>query len=213
MLKLRQDFVETISQLFLEKYCPHAFNRVLALRQSDQLEELAPRDQSRQDLSFSKAALHRCSFFDLVSQSNEGFLTLQGYFIKAALLLDRDTHPGLYEGTIEYGGASTGLEGTDGRMGDPRYSGHFNQQTPSLRTPLHTNHLMAQVTDMPSVSGGFAHLNLQSHCGPLGQTNASFCIEVDEFKFFKIIRSVLFRAHKRASVIQSVTDDLASLFE
>lgn len=195
MLKLKQDFVETISQLFLEKYCPKAFNCVLTNRKSEQIEELTQLEQFRSDLSFSKAALHSCSFFDLISQSNEGFLTLQSYFIKAALLLDRDAHAGLYAGTIEYGGASTGLEGTDGRIADPRLSGHFNQQTPSLRTPLYTNHLMTQAADMPSISGGFAHLNLQSQCGPIGKTNASFCIEVDEFKFFKIIRSVLFRAH------------------
>jgi hypothetical protein len=40
MLKLKQDFVETISQLFLEKYCPAAFNCVLINRKSEQIEEL-----------------------------------------------------------------------------------------------------------------------------------------------------------------------------
>ena len=124
-------------------------------------------------------------------------------------------HVGQYAGTIEYGGASTGLEGTDERMGDPRMPGHFiGQQTPSLRTPLYTNHMMTNPHEMPSMSaGGFAHFHLQSQGGPHGQTNASFAIEVDEFKFFKIIRSVLFRAQKRISVMQSQTDDLASLFD
>jgi hypothetical protein len=105
-------------------------------------------------------------------------------------------HVGQYAGTIEYGGASTGLEGTDERMGDTRMPGHFIcQQIPSLITPLYTNHIMTNPYDMPSISaGGFTHFHMQSKGGPQGQTNASFTIEVDEFKFFQIIRSVLFRA-------------------
>jgi hypothetical protein len=109
-----------------------------------------------EDFTFCKAALHNCSFFDLISQSNEGFLTLQSYFIKAALLLDRDQNLGMH-GPIEYGGASTGIEATDGH--ELRTSGHARMhQTPSLRTPLYTNH-MANAQDFTSLSaGGLAYM-------------------------------------------------------
>ena len=73
--------METISRLFLEKNCPIAFNEILANQKKLETQE---------NDNFEKAVLNACSFFDLISQSNEGFLTLQGYFIKAALLLDRD---------------------------------------------------------------------------------------------------------------------------
>ena len=46
--------------------------------------------------SFIEAALKKRSFYELIN-SQEGFLTLQGYFIKAALLLDRDN--GIMQGS------------------------------------------------------------------------------------------------------------------
>ena len=51
--------------------------------------------------TFEEVALGKCSFYDLLN-SHEGFLTLQGYFIKATLLLDRD-QPGV-GGTATAGG-------------------------------------------------------------------------------------------------------------
>ena len=66
MIKLKNEFVETISRLFLEKHCIAAFNEII----------LSEKKISGTEVSFSKAVLHANSFFDLISQSNEGFLTL-----------------------------------------------------------------------------------------------------------------------------------------
>lgn len=116
-------------------------------------------------------------------------------------------------GTIEYGGASTGVDGTDGRFYDQRFQANNNLQTPSLTTPLYTNHLFASANGLPIISGGgLAYLNIPTRGGLAGQSNANFCIEIDEFKFFKIIKNVLSRNMLRASSIYSQTDDLASLF-
>lgn len=74
MLKLKQEFIETVSRLFLEKYCPVAFNRILEQRKTDINDD--PEHDEKEPITFAKAALHNCSLFDLISQSNEGFLTL-----------------------------------------------------------------------------------------------------------------------------------------
>ena len=66
MIKLKHEFVETISRLFLEKHCVAAFNEIVA----------SGKKISDTEVSFSKAVLYTSSFFDLISQSNEGFLTL-----------------------------------------------------------------------------------------------------------------------------------------
>lgn len=66
MIKLQHEFVETISRLFLEKHCIAAFNEIIA----------NGKKISDTEVSFSNAVLHASSFFDLISQSNEGFLTL-----------------------------------------------------------------------------------------------------------------------------------------
>ena len=77
--------------------------------------------------SFTKLALHKRSLYDLVSKQ-EGFLALQSYFVKATLLLDRDTPQTSY---------------------------------PGYRVTANTN------------------------------CYSSYCIEVDEFKFFKIAANVV----------------------
>ena len=78
MLTLNNEFKETVCRLFIEKNYPQKFKTII---------------QEHKDPSFSELVLQRKTFYDVIN-TTEGFLTLQGYFIKAALLLDRDNEAG-----------------------------------------------------------------------------------------------------------------------
>ena len=82
MLVFKHEFRETICRMHLERHDPTAFTAIMT-RFTDQ-------DQDQLLLSdFSDLLLTHQSFYDLLN-SQQGFLTLQSYFIKAVLLLDRD---------------------------------------------------------------------------------------------------------------------------
>lgn len=78
-MKLRTDFVEAISRLYVEKHKPQQYKKLIEQEQQDQ----------SYNINFTKLALHKRSFYDLLNKQ-EGFLALQSYFVKATLLLDRD---------------------------------------------------------------------------------------------------------------------------
>ncbi|CDW73237.1 UNKNOWN [Stylonychia lemnae] len=78
-MKLRGDFIEAISRLYVEKHKPQQYKKLIDKEQQDETFTW----------SFTKIALHNKSFYDLINKQ-EGFLALQSYFLKATLLLDRD---------------------------------------------------------------------------------------------------------------------------
>ena len=79
-MKLQAEFIESISRLYVEKHKPTHYKKLIEDEQNP--------DQSTFFYNFSKIALHRKSFYDLINKQ-EGFLVLQSYFVKASLLLDR----------------------------------------------------------------------------------------------------------------------------
>ncbi len=64
-MKLKLDFVEAVSRLYVEKHKPQQYKKLI---------ESESKDQSYQ-INFTKLALHKRSFYDLLSKQ-EGFLAL-----------------------------------------------------------------------------------------------------------------------------------------
>eukprot|EP00347_Sterkiella_histriomuscorum_P004642 403359675 len=145
-MKLRGDFVEAISRLYVEKHKPQQYKKLLEKEEQD----------VNHTISFTKLALHNKSFYDLINKQ-EGFLALQSYFVKATLLLDREPlmaypSPGLNQQQMSYMQGNTGLAGPQTYTTTQNYRG---------MNPANTNQY------------------------------SNYCIEVDEFKFFKIIQNVI----------------------
>lgn len=157
MLQLKQEFKETICRLYIEKNNPQKYKSLL--------------QEASEDFQFSSIALRRHSFYDLIN-TQEGFLTLQGYFIKAALLLDRDNDTtandvhNMYNQQIIQGMQTGG--GITGSGSRPYMAQSFHNQYRGMATSHH------------AYTGGTLY--------------SSICIEVDEFKFYKIIKNIIQRA-------------------
>lgn len=82
MLVFKPEFTETICRLFVQSNDAHLYQQLLLSQsQADQKDVLNFK-------TFTNALIgDEYSFYDLM-HTQEGFLTLQRYFIKAVLLLD-----------------------------------------------------------------------------------------------------------------------------
>ena len=155
-----------------------------------------------------EAALKKRSFYELLN-SQEGFLTLQGYFIKAALLLDRDN--GVMQGSPAAGGGNANIGAgfdlnnggfTDASRTQTQFaSAYFQQNSLGTATPIGlggSSGGRAMLGALGKGLGAGQNANLLSTGGGAGANPlySSFMVEVDEFKFSKIISNVVQKSHE-----------------
>ena len=143
---------------------------------------------------FIEAALKKRTFYELIN-CQEGFLTLQGYFTNAVMVMDRVTDA-ISNPAVGGGNAATDyMDLNKGILTDVSRP-YYNNNTPVLQTPFSLGNssgaraMMAQLGGTSKGLGTGPNANLLS-ADAGGPLYSNFMVEVDEFKFSKLLTSIV----------------------
>ena len=240
MLTLKREFIETICQVYIEKHNPKRYQKLLQSHGSHKpgpicksatteqlpeefVEHAGPNNSASDNTNlppslFVDEALNGCTFYELLN-TQEGFLTLQSYFIKSAILLDRDT---TFNTRYE---PATNINANQASLLNRAGTKTLIQDDIGLYSAVDPSHALGGLTDQSRAAAAFLNHYPGQVLTPLGMGNSSggrfapipfgptstqnlmllstgggahnnplqsnFIIEVDEFKFSKIINSVI----------------------
>ena len=146
---------------------------------------------------FIEAALKKRTFYELIN-CQEGFLTLQGYFTNAVMVMDRVTGA---IGNPALGGnvATDFMDLNNGILTDVSRP-YYNNNTPGTTTPFALGNSSGARAMMAQLGGTSKGLGIGPNANLLsadagGPLYSNFMVEVDEFKFSKLLTSIVHQSY------------------